>query len=189
MKGHKRTRRPRVKPLIVYTRWSPNHYDGGIHPEILTVHSTESHNEEGITDLKGIADYFGSASSQVSAHAVTDADGHSAHCVRDTDTAWHVLNDNDRALGVEQIGNAAQNHWSARECKETARWLAQWSHVHGIPLRHSTKHGVCKHKDLGANGGGHIDPGTGYPMRRTIAWAIAFRTLRYGPIHRNRKLA
>jgi len=150
------------------------------------LHSTEGWNYDGTADLRGIVSFFGRSSTEASSQVCTDDDGLSARTVSDDDTAWHCAGFNDVSLGIEQIGFTKQRRWSRKEMKETARWLAQWSHEYGIPLRRGivrggtvVQSGVVTHKQLGVAGGGHTDPGSGYPVRRVIRWAKLYRALRY----------
>ena len=140
-------------------------------PEIIVLHSTESHNAPGVADLQGLGGWFGNTAAQVSSHVATDGEGHSARFVADTDKAWHCMNFNRVSLGIEQIGQAAQTSWPDAQVKATAAWIAFWSKKYGIPLTHSTSHGVCMHSDLGVAGGGHHDPGSSYPLGKVLAYA------------------
>jgi N-acetyl-anhydromuramyl-L-alanine amidase AmpD len=154
----------------------------GQRPEIIVVHSTEGHNVPGDTDLRGLAEFFNRISTQASSHAATDADGHSSRMVRDHMKAWHVAWFNPVSLGIEQIGFAAQHSWPDKQLRETARWIAYWSRVHGIPIQKGAvsggqviRRGVVRHSDLGFIGGGHHDPGPDYPLDRVLEYARHYR--------------
>lgn len=178
----------RTTPDVVVNQISPNQSARTSSISLIVLHSTESHNyPHSVTDLNGVAGWFASAASQVSAHVIVDADGHSARCVEDKDKAWHCLSFNSAALGVEQVGFASQSHWDRSEWMETARWIAQWSHEHGIPIRRAitvggnvVRSGVTTHKKLGIYGGGHVDPGAKYPLRKVLKQARHIKKLRYG---------
>lgn len=172
----------RKKPNVVYTRYSPNQSERTAAIRLLVLHSTESHNRPGDSDLRAIADYFATPSAQASSHVITDANGNSARCVPDSRKAWTQVAFNSYALAIEQIGFAAQGKWSVRELRETARWLARWSHEYGVPLQRGkvsgttiVHPGVVTHSQLGAAGGGHSDPGAGYPVDRVIRMARRYR--------------
>lgn len=177
---------PRLAPQIVVRTDSPNKSarTAGIKLELIVLHSTESSNvPNSATDLEGVAGWFANPSAQVSAHVITDADGHSARCVPDLLKAWHVAEFNSAALGIEQIGHAADLDWSKRDAQldETARWIARWNQRHGIPIRRGAVSGasvqaagVVTHAQLGAAGGGHTDPGTHYPVDEVIRRAARF---------------
>lgn len=169
----------RTKPNVVLTVISPNRSSrGGATPRLMVLHSTESDHAAGNSDLAAIANYFGSSSAQASSHVLTDADGNSARCVADADKAWTQAGFNPYCLSIEQIGRASQGSWDDDEVRESARWLAKWSRDFKIPLVRGavsgstiTRAGVVTHKDLGTYGGGHVDPGAGYPVDRVIELA------------------
>lgn len=97
-------------------------------------------------------------------------------CVRfcsDLEVAEHVAAYNQQALGIEQIGFASYTHWPKAQTETAAKWVAYWANKYGIPIEHSTTHGVCRHSDLGASGGGHSDPGSGYPFDEVLKEAAA----------------
>ena len=188
-----RKHRPRVAPDVVVRGHSPNHYDYSPRYLIIVLHSTEGWNYEGSADLVGLRDFFSQWSTQAAAHVCTDDDGMSARTVADRYVAWHCSGLNDVSLGIEQIGFAAQQRWSRKELKETARWIAQWSHEHDIPIRRGiVRHGrvvqtgIVTHKELGSAGGGHVDPGSGYPVERVLKYARRYKRLRYGLGHRRK---
>lgn len=181
-------RRPRVKPKVVVRTPSPNCYQGGMAtPLLMVLHSTEGQNElESIQDLEGLGGFFASSSTEAASHVAVDSDGWSARFVGDEDAAWHCAGFNRVALGIEEVGFAAGT-WNKRERREAARWLAQWSHEHGIPLRRGrvsgstvVRSGVITHRELGSVGGGHVDPGPHYNVESVIRWAKLFKALRYG---------
>lgn len=161
----------RIRPHVVVRRRSPNQSHRSASPRLIVIHSTESANRPGTGDLEAVAAWFARPESQVSSHVITDADGQSARCVKDGMKAWHCAGFNGVSLGIEQIGRAAQRSWTRDEVRETARWCARWSVLHNIPLRRGavsngsvTRSGIVRHMDLGSAGGGHSDPGPGYPL-------------------------
>ncbi len=86
------------------------------------------------------------------------------------------------SLSIEQIGRAASEKWTRDEIRETARWIARWSKMHGIPIRKGavnggqvTRSGVVTHKMLGQLGGGHVDPGDRYPFDAVLNLARFYR--------------
>jgi N-acetyl-anhydromuramyl-L-alanine amidase AmpD len=177
----------RLNPEIPVRHISPNTSARSTGISLIVLHSTESSNLPGSADLQGVADWFANPTSQVSAHVITDDDGHSARCVADRDKAWACVEFNSPSLNIEQIGRAAQSHWSRREWLETARWIAQWSHEHHIPIRRAEvagayviRSGVTTHAALGAAGGGHHDPGPDYPLEEVLHEARRIKRLRYG---------
>lgn len=174
----------RYSPRIVLSVKSPNQSSrGGVHPKLIVIHSTESDNRTGNGDLSAVANYLCRSSVQASCHVITDADGHSARVVPDYRKAWHCAGYNSVSLGIEQIGRAAQTHWTRDEIRETARWVARWAKVYGIPIRAGqtgggrvVKSGVVTHRSLGSIGGGHSDPGSAYPMQSMLNLAKFYRS-------------
>lgn len=166
----------RLQPNIVIRKRVRNQSSrGGIRPRLMVLHSTESHNRPGDSDLAAIVNWFDNPAAQASSHVITDADGNSARCVEDEAKAWTCAGFNGVSLNVEQIGFASQGQWADAELWETARWLAWWSKKWNIPLRRGRvsgstiiRSGVVTHAQLGSIGGGHHDPGSNYPVRRVI---------------------
>jgi N-acetyl-anhydromuramyl-L-alanine amidase AmpD len=172
---------PRIYPKVVVRRDVRNQSARTGKIDLIVIHTTESHNRPGNADLAAIGAWFDNPAAQASAHVCTDADGTSARYVADGAKAWHVASFNSRALGIEQIGQAAQGEWAKAELKETARWCAYWSKKHNIPLRRSngSSSGVTRHMDLGAAGGGHHDPGPSYPIDYVLKKAQSYRRLMF----------
>lgn len=175
----------RYTPHVAVRKQSPNYSSrNGVRPKLIVVHSTESGNRTGTGDLEALAAWFANPAAQVSSHVATDADGYSARFVADGDKAWHCAGFNSLSLGVEQIGRAAQTSWDRDELRETARWVARWSYLHGIPIQNGQINqsgnvlvpGVLRHSDLGALGGSHHDPGSGYPLHDMLSLARFYRT-------------
>lgn len=173
----------RLKPHVDVRRLSPNKsYRSLAAVKLIVVHSTEGGNVKGLADLVNLGGWFANPSAQVSSHVATDAEGHSARYVRDADKAWHCAAFNGVSLGIEQVGRASQSSWPDAQERETARWIAYWSKLHGIPVQKGAvsggrvvKAGVVRHSDLGAAGGNHNDPGRGYDLADVLAYARAYR--------------
>jgi N-acetyl-anhydromuramyl-L-alanine amidase AmpD len=175
----------RYVPHVVVRRRSPNQSSrNGVKPRIIVLHSTEGSNIPGSSaDLAGCTNFLCQGGVQASAHVIVDGDGHSARLVTDEQKAWHCARYNSFALGIEQIGHAASEHWTRDEIREAARWIARWSKKFDIPIRHGatdggfvTKSGVVTHKSLGILGGGHVDPGSAYPVEKCLALARFYRS-------------
>jgi hypothetical protein len=179
----------RLRPKVVIQQNSPNQSERtpGIKLAAIVIHSTESHNRPGTSDLLGVAGWLCNPQAQASAHVIVDADGHTARIVPDHRKAWHCGSFNSATLGIEQIGFAAQgkDEWleDGRELWETARHIARWSMKFNIPLRRGkvsgvnvTKSGILTHGDLGTAGGGHTDPGA-YPIVKVIERASEIKRL------------
>jgi hypothetical protein len=176
----------RATPNVVIERSVRNQSSRSLAPTLIVIHDTESHERPGNADLAAIGDWFDNPAAQASAHVCTDGDGNSARYVPDASKAWACVEYNSASLNIEQIGFASDPRasWLKRrnEIKETARWVAQWSKTHGIPIRRARvsdgrvlRSGVATHNQLGQPGGGHHDPGGHYPLRIMLAYARAFR--------------
>jgi hypothetical protein len=169
---------------------------GGVKPKIIVLHTTEGHNRPGVGDLADLAAFFDRSSTQASSHIANDAEGHDCRMVEDSRKAWTQAELNSVALSIEQIGFAAQGKgdWfgdAPHQLANTARWIAWWSKKYGIPIRRGVvsgttvlKSGVCSHKQLGAAGGGHVDPGTAYPFEYVLDLARVFATRRGSKAHK-----
>ena len=115
--------------------------------------------------------FFDNPRSQVSSHVANDAEGNDARIVPDEAKAFTQAAFNSIALSIEQIGFASQKQFPQAQLENTARWIAHWSRKWDIPIKQSTSHGVCQHRDLGRSGGGHVDCGPNYPFDKVLAMA------------------
>jgi N-acetyl-anhydromuramyl-L-alanine amidase AmpD len=175
----------RAMPVVRVRRPTFNQSSrNGVKPQLIVLHSTEGTNVTGLGDLTGLGSWFATKSAQVSSHVATDAEGNSARFVADGDKAWHCARYNSLSLGIEQVGKAAQTSWAEAQQRETARWMAYWSRLHGIPLQKGavangvvTRPGVLRHSELGPLGGGHSDPGHDYPLHEVLDLARRYRKL------------
>lgn len=177
----------RLKPKVAYKRIVRNQSSRhGVKPRLIVLHSTESHNRKGLSDLQAVANWFDNPDADASSHVILDKDGVSARCVYDSEKAWTVSNWNPFTLNIEQIGWASQGRtaWklARKELRETARWIAHWSLKHDIPIRKARNgetRGVCTHAyavQHGA-GGSHWDPGD-YPLGFVLWLAKGFKAAR-----------
>lgn len=174
----------RNHPHVNVTDWSPNKDAGrsGARPTLIVIHATAGHNRPGIVDLQSLGSWFGETASQVSSHVATDNEGHSARFVHDADKAWHVAAYNRMALGIEQVAPGDGTEITLAMLEETARWVARWSKMYGIPIvKGEVSHagfvltpGVVRHSDLGVLGGNHSDPGT-YDEHRMLWHARQYK--------------
>lgn len=174
----------RITPHVNVVDWSPNKSTrGAAHPTLIAIHVTAGHNRPGVVDLQSLGGWFAQKSSDVSSHVATDNEGHSARFVRDADKAWHVAGYNRMALGIEQVAPGDGSEITLAMYEETARWVARWSKLHGIPIQKARvtpgglilQPGVVRHSELGVLGGGHSDPGK-YDMARCLWHARQYRS-------------
>jgi hypothetical protein len=189
-----------VKPEITHIV-SNKSSRGGQKPRLIVLHTTESTGRPGITDLKGLGEFFDRPEVEASSHVANDSEGHDARFVHDFEKAWTCSNDNAFTLNLEQIAFAAtrRNEWyklHPHQLANTAKWIAHWSKRWDIPIRRGVapaglliRSGVASHKQLGLMGGGHWDPGPGYPMRYVLLLARYFAGNRKvtGKLNRIRK--
>ena len=157
----------------------------GSTPQLIVLHTTfdprtsSTHvvrDEPGIGDLKRLGAWFDDPQTEVSSHVANDAEGNDARYVRDRRKAWTVAAFNSVSLNIEQIGSAGfdRRTWMVKrqpQLENTARWIAHWHRRWDIPIRRAgvsgstvTRSGVATHDQLGSAGGGHHDPGKGYPL-------------------------
>ncbi len=163
----------------------------GSRPSLIVLHTTSDprsrsqpvHDRPGIKDLRRLGAWFDDPRTQVSSHVANDAEGNDARYVRDARKAWTQRAYNGAGLSIEQIGSAGfdRHKWLVeREAQlgNTAKWIAHWHRRWGIPIRRAresggivTRSGVATHNQLGRAGGGHHDPGPGYPFKRVLRMA------------------
>jgi len=154
----------------------------GNRPSLIVLHDTESHDIQGLADLKAIGAWFDNPTSQASAHVCVDGEGISAQYVPDGAKAWSCREFNSVSLNIEQIGFATftQAMWNRNDRAQllkVAKYIAYWSKTYGIPIQRGavstvtgnvTKPGVVTHAQLGLIGGGHHDPGPNYPFSAVL---------------------
>lgn len=163
----------------------------GVRPRLIVLHTTTDPdgggpyfwNQRGLRDLKRLGAWFDNPRSAVSAHVANDAQGHDARYVRDRRKAWSVVAFNSVSLNIEQIGTDeySKRKWLRQrepQLKNTARWIAHWHRRWGIPIYRARvagstvlRSGVATHAQLGSAGGGHHDPGPGYPIGHVLRQA------------------
>lgn len=171
----------RIYPDVKVKDFTPNCYSPrGARIKLVIIHDTEGHNREGVGDLVDLGALFHNR--VASCHVGVDAEGQSGRYVRDGDAAWQAVAYNRVSVGIENLGFASQSEWPEKQVKEAARWVALWSHHHGVPIRKAwtvngrvLRSGVTTHRKLGAAGGNHSDPGEHYPMGHLFDLAKHYR--------------
>jgi N-acetyl-anhydromuramyl-L-alanine amidase AmpD len=159
----------------------------GTRPLLWVVHDAEMPNLPKLASLHAIAAWFNNPAVQASSNYATDAWGNTVLMVPTTAKAWHVAFFNPWAIGDELIGYASQKSWPVAQLRAAAELAARDDLKYGIPIQHGkvagctiVRPGIVRHADLGGCGGGHHDPGTGFPLPRFIAlvkqYADALRT-------------
>ena len=161
---------------------SPNFSSrGGAAVRLIVVHTAE-----GARTIESLGAFFQGnveASSHVGADDKPSVIG---EYVKRSDKAWTVANYNPVSVNIELCGFAS---WSADEwrndhanmLKNCAAWIAEEAKYYKIPIQklspaaaQGSGRGVCAHSDLGAAGGGHHDPGPGFPWTFVLEMARAF---------------
>jgi hypothetical protein len=150
-------------------------------PRLIVLHTTEGHDRPGVEDLRGLIALFNDRKNETSSHVGNDQEGNDSRMVPDSQKAFTQAGFNSVSLSIEQIGFArfSRDEWlrqRSRQVDNTAAWIAFWSTKHAIPIRHARvdaagrvmQPGVIRHSELGALGGGHSDPGAGYPFEDVL---------------------
>jgi N-acetyl-anhydromuramyl-L-alanine amidase AmpD len=166
-----------------------------VKPRLIVLHTTTDarksstvvvRNEPGLRDLRKLGAWFDDPAHAVSSHVANDADGNDARYVKDRRKAWTEAAFNSVGLSIEQIATSGfdRRRWirnRARQLENTARWIAHWHHRWHIPIRPAevsggsvVRSGVTTHAALGAAGGGHDDPGPGYPFKHVLRLARTY---------------
>lgn len=155
--------------------------------KLMVIHTAEYPNKKGIDDLKWIANFFNTPSVQASSTIATDGQGNTARLMSDSAKPWTQSAYNSASLSIENIGymKTTKDEWFKKyhdQLKANAKWIAYWSDKHDIPIRRAwtvgggiQRSGVATHKQLGAAGGGHGDPGRGYPAGYVIKLARYYK--------------
>lgn len=180
-----RKRKPTVRrPYERIKRTVSNHGDERALRQIkgVALHTTEGHDRPGISDLAGLGDYFDLSSTDASSSVAVDGEGLSARFLPDSLEPWTQRAYNPYMLSIEMIGFAKFKRWQwvrrNKQLIKVAQYIAYWSERHDIPIRRGrcaggivTRTGVFTHKQFGVAGGGHVDPGPGFPIYRVMKLA------------------
>ena len=179
-----------VKPDYVRIVGNQSSRDGA-RPSLIVLHTTTDpdggrpffRDKPGLKDLKRLGAWFANPDSAVSSHVANDAQGHDARYVKDRRKAWTEVAFNSVSLSIEQIGtdSYSRGKWlnqRAAQLENTAKWIAYWHRRWRIPIARAkvsgstvTRPGVATHAQLGSAGGGHDDPGPGYPLGHVLVRA------------------
>lgn len=171
-------RKPTVhKPSVHVNRIKQGNHHGRLIPKVVVLHSTESHDRPGTSDVEGVLKFLEVTKSALGIHFVVDKEGNVGQGARVNQKTYHVKGANSIALGIEQIGFAHHTHWNrvdrTPQIEKVAKLLAWISKEQHIPLKHSKVHGIALHKDFPE--GGHTDPGEKYPLKRVLKLARKFK--------------
>lgn len=186
-----------VKPDYVRIVGNQSSRDGA-RPSLIVLHTTTDPDgggpffwdEPGLKDLRRLGAWFANPDSAVSSHVANDKGGHDARYVRDGRKAWTEVAFNSVSLSIEQIGTDAYSRGTwltqrAAQLRNTAKWIAHWHRRWGIPIHRAKvsgstviRPGVATHAQLGSPGGGHNDPGPGYPLGHVLVRARSLAAAR-----------
>ncbi len=146
-------------------------------PAAIVVHSTESNDAPGTSDMTGVATFWKRQGEGLGAHFLIDSSGTIMQCAWGTQKTYAVSQHNTGKIHIELIGHAWWDlrKWKGRkrQLESLAKLLAYESDRWGIPLHRSTTHGVAEHADFHDVPAGmyHSDPGHGFPMNDVIVRA------------------
>lgn len=147
---------PIVLPELVH-RASPNHSSRqGEKVRLLVWHQTAG-------AYAGSVSWLCNPAAQASAHLVIREDGLEAtQLVPLAEKAWHAAAFNGFSVGVEHADTLVRGFATERQLEVSARvfaWLCLHLHVPPRWSRHGEEPGICRHRDLGIAGGGHLSCG------------------------------
>jgi hypothetical protein len=141
------------------------------------------HSAEGALTIESLGGYFAQGSVQASSHVgIDDKVNTIGEFVKRDKKAWTQAAYNPIGVSVELCAFA---NWDTAEwmrhsnmLDNVAKWIAEESAAFGIPIvklgwydAQNGGRGVCYHSDLGAAGGGHSDPGPGFPIDYVLTMA------------------
>jgi hypothetical protein len=145
------------------------------------------HTSEGAQTYQSLGNFFANPSSGVSSHTgIDDTPGVCGEYVARGSKAWTAASANPYAVqtelctpsGASQGWSTATWHGHPNMLATCAAWIAEEAAAFGIPIvklspveAQGSGRGVCGHVDLGSWGGGHTDPGPGFPWSDVIAMA------------------
>lgn len=143
---------------------------------LIVLHETVSHNRQGLSDIKGVADFMDSTGLEI--HGIIDKEGNVGWCWDRTAVYDHAAsgdgNVNTRSVGFELVSEipflptraARRAAWEADDRKKQLDTLALWcawlSTVEDIPLKYSNGKtpGITTHwhvSETFLGGDGHWD--------------------------------
>lgn len=149
-------------------------------PRRIVIHDTECGDAQGVSELRGVVNFWRQQGAGYGAHLIIDKDGNSCLGADFDKTTWHTLHRNTGSVGIELVGYAKFTlpFWFTRikQLRECAKWIAYLSADWQIPIRFDVERGVSRHADQSkAFGGDHYDPGGGFPLGFVIRLANKYK--------------
>ena len=141
------------------------------------------HTAEGAQTYQDLGRYFQTPGLEASSHVGIDSTpGTIGEYVRRSDKAWTVASYNPVSVNAELCAFAdwTTDQWFQHPAmlENCGRWIAEEAAALGIPIvrlsaseAQGSGRGVCGHVDLGSAGGGHHDPGPGFPWNHVLSIA------------------
>jgi len=141
------------------------------------------HTAEGALTIESLGNFFSSSSAQASSHVGADDKVNTVgQYVHRNNKAWTQAAFNPVAVSMELCAFSSWdlNEWHRHPnmLANCAAWIAEECAHYGIPIEALTPNeaqgggrGVCQHKDLGTEGGGHHDCGPDFPMQEVLTMA------------------
>ena len=158
----KRIRRPSIEVEDHVTTHGPQR------PVRIILHSTESNDAPGLSDIRGIFNFWRAQGRGYGAHLVIDKDGNTGRGAKAAAIVWATYGANTGSYQIEMIGYArfSLRDWYRRrkQMDKVAKWCAYQCRRHGIRPYHDPVRGIAMHRDFPA--GTHTDPGPHFPIRR-----------------------
>jgi hypothetical protein len=156
---------------------SPNYSSRSAGVRLVVVHTAE-----GARTYQSLGSFFQGRVSASSHVGIDDTAGTIGEYVRRSNSAWTQAAFNSQAVAVELCAFAKWDRaeWNRHPnmLRNCASWIAEECAAFGIPIvklssaqAQGSGRGVCGHVELGARGGGHWDPGPGFPWADVIAMA------------------
>jgi N-acetyl-anhydromuramyl-L-alanine amidase AmpD len=144
--------------------------------DVVVIHTMEV--AERRDSAEAVARWFARPDVKVAAHYCVDADS-VVQCVREQDVAWHARGGNERSIGIELAGRAAQgaegwaDAYSYAVLERAAALTADICRRHAIPVRwlrapalRNGAHGITGHVEVSRafRRSDHWDPGPAFPV-------------------------
>lgn len=104
------------KPYVHVQRAKYGNAHGGLQPRGVVLHSTESHDRPGNSDVQGVLQYLENTPDNLGIHFVVDKTGRVGQGAYTNRLVYHAAGANSTHIGIEMIGFArfSLKQWRAR---------------------------------------------------------------------------